>query len=76
MLLCGLQPVPDQVDLRLWRFDASLGFLLKGMQNVNSCLELDRIYGPISIPIVSRDNFNNTRTNPVRGLASRCFKPI
>ena len=51
VLLCCLQPAPDQVmDLRLRCFDAPLGLLLKGTQNVHSCLEQDGVCDSAGIP--------------------------
>lgn len=50
MLLCRPQSELDQVNLGLWCFDTPLGLLLKGMQNVHSCLEPDRVCDPAGIP--------------------------
>jgi hypothetical protein len=60
VFLCRFQPLPDDVKLSRWRLDSPLGFLLEGMEGIDSPGELHRVDGPIGIPIVIRHHLQYT----------------
>ena len=52
-------------------------FWLEGVQHVDDASELDRVNGPVRLPIVVLDHFENPAPlKPFEGLASGCLPPV
>src|SRR3546814_5728764 len=58
---CFLQPLPDEIHLRLRRGDALLRLLLKAMQDVDSAGDSDGIDSPKSTDLTARHHLQDTR---------------
>src|SRR3546814_13117422 len=54
---CFLQPLPDEIHLRLRRSDALLRLLLKAMQDVDPAGDSDGIDNPKSAALTARPPF-------------------
>ena len=63
--LGGGQALADQVEFLLRRRDAPPGLLLEGMQDVDGGLEPDRVDGPEGVAVVARDDFEDSRAEPL-----------
>src|SRR3546814_9883323 len=58
---CFLQPLPDEIHLRLRRGNALLRLLLKAMQDVDPAGDSDGIDSPKSAALTARHHLQNTR---------------
>jgi hypothetical protein len=58
-LLCFDVWLLDQINVPLWRFNAPLRLLLKGVQNINPLADLNRQYDSIGVRRVSQGKFKN-----------------
>jgi len=70
MIQLSSQSPRDEIDITLRRLDASLGFLLEGMQNINGFAKAYRVNRPIGVTVKVPDRFNQTAaksTNRVSG---------
>ena len=59
MALGGGQPLPDELDLLLWRRYALLRFLLKGVKDVNPASELRRVDRAVRVLVVPVDDLHD-----------------
>src|SRR5262245_52297193 len=64
----GLQPLLDQIDIRLRRRDTALSLLLKRMQHVDHLPELHHVSGSIGVPIVILNYLEHARTKSCQWL--------
>jgi len=61
----------------LRRCTASLGFLLKDVQDIDDARELDRVHRPVGIAVeVSTTSSTPAPPKPLSGFADGCFSPI
>jgi len=60
----------DQVNVRLWGFNAFLRLLPKSVQNINPPADLDRDHDTVGVGRVPQGNLENAAANPLKGLAS------
>ena len=73
---CEFEAAADQVQSGFWSGDAFLGFLLKGMQNVDGIGELDGVDRSIGVAIEVVHDFQNSRTAEAdSGLAETDLPP-
>src|SRR5215203_1840574 len=72
MLPGPLETVPDHLKLMLWGRDALLGFLLKGMKDIQDAREAHGVYGSIGVAVEIVDDFQHAPpTKPFQGLGGR-----
>jgi len=67
----------DLLDFLGRCLDAALRLLLEGVQHVDDASELDRVNGPVRLPIVVLDHFENPGPfEALKGLASGWLPPV
>src|SRR5829696_4874354 len=77
MLPGPLETVPDHLKLMLWGRDALLGFLLKGMKDIEDARQAHGVYSPVGVAVEIVDDFQRTLRPPnlFRALAAGCSPP-
>src|SRR6204780_5804338 len=60
----------NQVNIPLGGFDASLRFLLKGVQNINPLADLNRQHDAIGVRHVSQRDLKNAASDALEGLGA------
>src|ERR1017187_6149759 len=66
------QTLPDQFHVPLRGGDATLRFLLEGMQHVNAFRKTDRVHGPARVSAMVRNDLDDgASAKPAHGLRRR-----
>jgi hypothetical protein len=66
--LGGFQPLLDEVDIALGRFDAALRLLLERVQHIDSRTKANGVNSAVGVPVEILDEFNRTTTEAFQQL--------